>query len=170
VSAVTILLCCLSSANLTLSYVYEAGQVVEPTFLPKTEVAAFDWMSRELPRDALVLATYATGNYIPRLAGQRVFVGEDKLTEDLNDRLADVAGFFRPGWSDRERIELLRRFGVDYVFYGPDERRVGGYDLSRAQYLSPVHQDTDVQIYRVVGSLRDESRTASEFRREGVLP
>ncbi len=170
VSAVTILVCCLSTTNLILSYVYEAGQVVEPTYLPKTEVAAFDWMSRELPREALVLATYATGNYIPRLAGQRVVIGEDKLTEDLNGRQADVEGFFRPGWSDQERVDFLRRFGVDYVFYGPEERKVGVYDLSRAQFLRAVHQDAGVQIYRVVGPEQRENRTASEFHHAGGLP
>ena len=169
-TGVTIVLCCLGSVSLLLSYGYEAGQVMGPTYLPRTEVAAFEWMSREVPREALVLSTYPTGNYIPRLSGQRVFIGEDKLTEDLNGREADVEGFFRPGWSDQERMELLHRFGVDYVFYGPEEQRVGAYDLSRAAFLQSVHQVGGVQIYRVVGSRQTERQAASESRLEGGLP
>ena len=165
-----IVLCCLSCTNLILTYLYEAGQVVEPTYLPRAEVEALEWMSRELPREALVLATYATGNYIPRLSGQRVVIGEDKLTEDLNGREADVEGFFRPGWSDRQRMDLLRRFGVDYVFYGPEEQKLGTYDVSRASFLRPVHQVAGVQIYQVVGPAQRESRAASEFSPEGSLP
>jgi hypothetical protein len=160
VSAAAIVLCCLSSVNLVLSYRYEATQVAEPTYLPKAEVAAFEWMDRELPRDAVVFSTYATGNYIPRLAGQRVFIGEDKLTEDLSGHEADVEGFFRPGWSDRERMDLLRRFNVDYVFYGPAEKKVGAYDVPRAPFLQRVHQVAGVEVYRVVGS-------ASTLRADG---
>jgi hypothetical protein len=166
-SGVVIVLCCLSGVNLILSYGYEAGQVAEPTYLPKAEVAALDWMRREVPRDALVLATYATGNYIPRLAGQRVFIGEDKLTENLDAREADVEGFFRPAWSDEKRTSLLQRFGVDYVFYGADERRVGDYDPARASFLQPVYQAEGVQVYRVIGSGLKEWRAASDSRPGG---
>ena len=144
--------------------------MVEPTYLPKDEVAALEWMRRELPRSTLVLAAYPTGNYIPRLSGQRVFIGEDKLTEDLRGREADVEGFFRTAWSDRERLELLRRFGVDYVFYGPEERKLGAYDVPRAPFLRPVHQGAAVQIYRVVDPARTDDRAASVIHSEGGLP
>ncbi|HYS04797.1 MAG TPA: hypothetical protein VEW47_06355 [Candidatus Dormibacteraeota bacterium] len=167
-SAAAIVLCCLGSVNLTLTYLYEATQVSGPTYLPKTEVAALEWMGREIPKDALVLSTYPTGNYIPRLSGQRVFIGEDKLTGDLEGRQSDLEGFFRPGWSDEQRMDLLRRFGVDYVFYGPEERKVGAYDLSRASFLRPVHQEEDVQIFRVVGPEPSESRTASDSLKSGT--
>jgi hypothetical protein len=169
-SGAVILACCLSGLNLILSYRYEAGQVAEPTYLPKAEVAALDWMSREVPRDALVLSTYATGNYIPRLSGQRVFIGEDKLTEDLDTRQAEVEGFFRPEWSDEKRTSLLQRFGVDYVFYGADERKVGDYDPSRSSFLRQVYQGGDVRVYRVVGSGLKDRRAASDVRSGGGLP
>jgi len=168
-SGAVIVLCCLSTVNLVLSYRYEAGQVKGPTYLPKTEVAALEWMSREVPQDALVLSTYATGNYIPRLSGQRVFIGEDKLTEDLNSREAEVEGFFRPGWSDEKRMNLLQRFGVDYVFYGSEERRIGDYDPARASFLQPIHQVGEVQIYRVIAHDQGDWRAASVSRSGGGL-
>jgi hypothetical protein len=162
-AAMTIVLCCLTGVNLWLSYRHEAADIVGPTYLPKVEVAAFDWMRREVPPDALVLSTYSTGNFIPRLSGQRVFIGEDKLTGDLAGRERDLEGFFRPTWSDEQRIDLLRRFGVDYVFYGPDERKVGAYDLSRASFLHEVHAEGDVQIYRVVDERTGDNRAASRI-------
>jgi len=168
-SSLVIVLCCLSGVNLILSYRYEAGQVVEPTYLPKPEVAAIDWMGRELPHDAVVLSTLSTGNYIPRLAGQRVFIGEDKLTEDLNGHEADVLGFFGAEWSDEKRVDLLRRFGVDYVFYGPAEKRVGGYAIPKAPFLRRVHEEADVAVYRVVGSAATDRRAAKKIEGEGDL-
>jgi len=154
-------LCCLSSVNLILSYRYEAGQVSEPTYLPRAEVESLEWMAKELPRDAVVFSTLATGNYIPRLGGQRVFIGEDKLTEDLDGHEADVEGFFQPGWSDQKRMDLLRKFGVDYVFYGPAERKVGDYDVPRAPFLQRVHEMEGVGVYRVVGSSSSDRRAAA---------
>jgi hypothetical protein len=169
-SGVIIVLCCLSSVNLILSYRYEAGRVAEPTYLPKADVAAFEWMGREVPRDALVFCTYATGNYIPRLSGQRVFIGEDMLTEDLAKRQSEVEEFFRPAWDDERRMSLLQRFGVDYVFYGSEERRMGGYDLSRASFLRPVYEAEGVKIYRVTGAGKSERRAASDSRLGGDHP
>jgi hypothetical protein len=160
-ASMTIVLCCLGGVNLSLSYRHEASNIAEPTYLPKVEVAAFEWMSREVPRDALVLSTYPTGNFIPRLSGQRVFIGEDKLTGDMAGRERDLEGFFQSAWSDEQRIDLLRRFGVNYVFYGPDERKVGAYDLSRAPFLQEVHEVGDVQIYRVIGERLGDDRAAS---------
>lgn len=162
-----LIVCCLSGVNLVLSYRHEVGRVEWPTYLPGPEVAALEWMGREIPRDALVLASYATGNYIPRLAGQRVFLGEDKLTEDAGGREADVLRFFGSEASDRERLDLLRRFGVDYVYHGRAERRLGGWDPAHAPFLAAVHEADGVRIFRVdgrgigEGRARDEGRVAS---------
>jgi hypothetical protein len=169
-SAVAIVVCCLSSINLVLSYRYEAGHVAEPTYLPKADVAALEWLGREVPPEALVLSTYATGNYIPRLSGQRVFIGEDKLTEDLAKRQADVEEFFGSGPGDGRRMSLLRKFGVDYVFYGSEERRMGGYDPSRASFLRPVYEAQGVKIFRVTDAGPGEQRAASEGRSGGGQP
>jgi hypothetical protein len=169
-AGLTIVVCCLSGVNLVLSYCHEAVLVQDPTYLPEDEVKAIEWMDLEVPREALVLSAYPTGNYIPRLSGQRVFLGEDKLTEAASSRIADVEGFFQPQWSDQERLDLLRRFGVNYVFHGPAERRVGDYDPSGAPFLRAVHTVGSVQIYQVVDPGQTVDRTASEPRAGGGQP
>jgi hypothetical protein len=169
-AALTIVVCCLSGVNLVRSYCHEAAKVEDPTYLPEDEVQAIEWMDREVPREALVLSAYATGNYIPRLSGQRVFLGEDKLTEAAPSRTAEVEGFFRPQWSDEERLDLLRRFGVNYVFHGPAERRLGDYDPSGAPFLRAVHTVGSAQVYEVVEPGRTVDRAASDARGGKVEP
>ena len=169
-AGLTIAVCCLSGVNLVLSYCHEATLISDPTYLPEDEVEAIEWMGREVPREALVLSAYPTGNYIPRLSGQRVFLGEDKLTEAAPSRSADVAGFFQPQWSDQERLDLLRRFGVNYVFHGPAERRVGSYDPSGAPFLRTVHAVGSVQIYQVVDPGQTVDRAATGSRAGGGQP
>ena len=141
--------CCLISRNLLLQYRDEVTHVEYPTYLSSAEVAAMKWLSREVPPEALVLASYNTGNYVPRLSGQRVFLGEDKLTARMEERRSQVSRFFDAAESDAARQELLRRFGVDYVFYGPEERKLGPYDPARAPFLQSVFEENGVKVLRV---------------------
>jgi hypothetical protein len=43
----------------------------------------------------------------------------------------------------------LHGFGVDYVFYGPAERALGGYNPDRASFLELAYFTADVAVYRV---------------------
>ena len=141
----------LSTANHLLSYRYEVRHLIAPTYLSTDQLATMDWMSREIPHDALVLASYPTGNYVPRLAGQRVFIGEDMLTNELQARERDIRLFFSADWDDSRRISLLRRFGIGYLVYGPDERKLGTYDPKNASFLSRVYEKGGFQVYEVRG-------------------
>ncbi len=149
-----LVVCCLSARNLFLSYRQEVTRLVSPTYLPDSELGALEWLGREAPRSALVFASYPTGNYVPRLSGQRVFVGEDKLTASLDERLAEVQAFFGNHQGDPERLALLHRYGVDYLFYGPEERKLGSYDPGRSPFLQRVYDRDGVQIFRVEGEKR----------------
>jgi hypothetical protein len=148
---VMLVACCLSSANLFLSYRYQATVVERPTYLPTTELAAMSWMDRRIPREALVLASYAVGNYVPRLAGQRVFIGEDMLTNELDARQRDIRLFYSKDWDDTNREKMLHRFGIDYVYYGPDEQELGTYDPEGAEFLRRVYDDGGIRIFEVKG-------------------
>jgi hypothetical protein len=146
-----VLACCLSAVNLFLSYRYEVTKVRVPAYLTTAEVSAMGWMDRAVPRDALILASGVISNYLPRMSGQRVFVGEDKLTQAFESRERDVHEFFSEQWDDAKRMALLKRFRVDYLFYGPDERKLGPYDPARAAFLSTVYDKDGIQIYQVRG-------------------
>jgi hypothetical protein len=156
VMTMVLLACCLSAGNLFLSYRHEATRVREPAFLTTAEVSAMSWMDRAVSRDALVFASGAMGNYVPRMSGQRVFLGEDKLTNAFEARERNVQEFFSEQWDDAKRMALLKQFRVDYVFYGPDEKKLGPYDPSQAAFLTRVYDQDGIQIYQV----RSEKPTA----------
>ena len=162
--------CCLSSANLLLSYRYEAQQVRGPTYLSAAEVSALEWMDRKVARDALVLGSYATGNYVPRISGQRVFLGEDKLTNAYEVRRREVSEFFSQEWDDQKRLALLKRFGVGYVFYGPDERKLGAYNPARSPFLAAVYDGEGIQIYQVRSGNPAAVRVATSPASGGAMP
>jgi hypothetical protein len=140
--------CCLGSRNLLMHYRDEVTSVEYPTYLSSSELAALGFLGREISHDAVVFASYNTGNYIPRLAGLRVFLGEDKLTGRYPERISLVQEFFGGSESDAARLDLLRSNGIGYVFYGPEEKKLGHYDPTRASFLRPVFREGEVTVLK----------------------
>ena len=147
--ALVLIVCCLSAANLFLNYEDQVKEISPPTYLTRGEVAAMDWMRRNVSLDAVVLASYKTGNYVPRLAGQRVFLGEDMLTQAFESRAREVGQFYSTHWDDTQRELLLRRFQIGYVVLGPRERELGPYEPSASGFLQRVYGADGVEIYAV---------------------
>jgi len=43
----------------------------------------------------------------------------------------------------------VARYGIVYVFHGPREREMGGWNPAAEPWLEPVFQQGEVTIYRV---------------------
>jgi len=65
------------------------------------------------------------------------------------DLLPQVEVFYQPATPDSQRRDLLRRYGVRYVFWGPDERMLGDWDPGQSPSLSLFHKDGDYAVYQV---------------------
>ena len=121
---------------------------IEPVFRPGWEMSAARWF-QSTPASPVVLASYDTGNLLPACALVRSFTGHGSETVNSEEKTSLVAQFFRTETSDAWRAELLSRYSVDYVYYGPREKRLGAIDLKRLPYLTPVYDNGQVQILRV---------------------
>lgn len=107
---------------------------------------AFDWVSANLPPDAVILVNSAWwgDRYAPSDGGAWLnpLTGRETVFAESASELEDASG-------------LARRAGVDYVYIG------GGYGgLSVAQFLDDpnyelVYRSDDVTIYRVVGEFEN---------------
>ena len=62
-----------------------------------------------------------------------------------------AAEFFDKATPDSFRQDLLSRYNIKYVFYGPEERNIGAYDPSTSTFLTPVFRNGKVAIFRVTG-------------------
>ncbi|HEU5182757.1 MAG TPA: hypothetical protein VFW45_18360 [Candidatus Polarisedimenticolia bacterium] len=161
VMALVGIICCLSVANLFLHYKYQVQDMSSPTYLTRGELSAMDWMSRNVSLDSVVLGSYKTGNYVPRLSGQRVFLGEDMLTQAFEIRARDVGEFYSTHWNDTQREALLRHYQVGYVVYGPPERELGSYDPSASSFLHRIYEADGVEIFAVKQEGEGGMRTAT---------
>lgn len=124
-----------------------------PYFLYSDEVEALRWLGDHTESQDVMLASIEVGRFVPVLAGNRVFLGHWAQTVGFYDKQNRVARLFDASVDDTERIETLRTFGVDYVFYGPAERALGQYDPSESPLFSVVLSSPQVTIYRVNADL-----------------
>jgi hypothetical protein len=138
-----------STLFLILSASQAAASQAPDMFYSAGEIAAVDWLAVNSTPDDTVLASYDIGGFIPARIGHRVFMGHWTETVDLESKRA-TAGRFYGAASDDEHQEVLRRYGIAYVFYGPRERELGGFDPAEAGYLVPVFRSRDTTVYRVV--------------------
>jgi len=121
-----------------------------PVFRDAGEVAALDWLSGRVAPDDVVLAAYETGNYLPARVGARAFVGHGPESVRADEKRALVAEFFAADTLDAWRQALLDEYGVDWLFWGPVERGLGGFDPHGAPYLQRVYQDGEYEVFEVM--------------------
>ena len=121
-----------------------------PFYLSQGEIAAIRWLEANADPDDVVLSAFTPGHFIPGLAGTRAFLSNAVMTMDFVAKRAMVQRFFQADTPDEERRQLLTRYGVDYVFYGPAERALGAYEPDRAPFLEPVFEEAGTAVYRVL--------------------
>jgi hypothetical protein len=121
-----------------------------PLFRPKDEVSLFEFLQAHAQPGAGVLAAYETGNPMPAWAPVRVAIGHGPESVHLAEIKPLVDDFYGSGMADEQRVELIRRLGVQYVFWGPAERALGDWSPNQAAYLKMVEQAGVYQLFVVV--------------------
>ena len=139
----------LSNLLLVLGNLRPIQQRTTPIYRPGSEVAALEWLDTHSEPGELVLSSFEIGNVVPARTGLRVFAGHGPETLHNAEKLAALQQFFDPDTDDAWRRSLLRDYDLDYVFHGPDERLLGGWDPANADWLVPIHHSQDYAIYRV---------------------
>jgi hypothetical protein len=118
-----------------------------PYYLYRDEAAALHWLNGNAqPRD-VVLSSLTIGQYVPGIAGTHAFLAHWTGTLDYHAKRRMVDAFFQAALPEERRRELIARFNVRYVFYGPQERALGGYDPQRSPYLRRVYSNQSVSVF-----------------------
>jgi len=120
-----------------------------PAFRDAAEVAALDWLSGQVQSEDVVLAAYDTGNYLPVRVVARLFLGHGLETVDAQEKEVLLAHFFDAATDDAWRRHLLAQYGVGYVFWGPAERALGGFDAGHVPYLKQLYSAGGYTVFEV---------------------
>lgn len=141
-----------STALLLMGGLLAVSRPNTPLFRPGDEVRLFEYLQSQAPPATVVLAAYETSNPLPAWAPVRVLIGHGPESIHLSQLRPQVEAFFAPQTPDAQRLDLIRRFNVRYVFWGPAERALGGWSPAQAAYLQPVYQSGEYQLFQVVES------------------
>ncbi|MCJ7740323.1 hypothetical protein MUP32_03315 [Candidatus Microgenomates bacterium] len=107
----------------------------------------------KIPGESVVLGYVTGGNYIPAYTKHSVYIGHANTpNEDGKEKIA--IKFFSGKMTETESREFLKKERISYIFFGPQEREVGGLtDLSSAYpFLRPVYKNNQLIIYSVASS------------------
>ena len=120
-----------------------------PVFHPRPLADSFEWSAEHLPESALVLASYETGNILPAYAPVRVVVGHGPESVGLTELLPTVEAFYREEMQ-AETCTWLNAEGIDYVFWGPQEKALGEHDVLVLDCLTASYNRDGIHIFEVV--------------------
>ncbi|MBU1037116.1 hypothetical protein KKF32_03705 [Patescibacteria group bacterium] len=120
-------------------------------YLKQEEYQAMLWLKNNISKDKVILSSAKTGNIIPAVTANKVYIGHGHQTGDWMFKLFKVKlWFFKTNKGDKEKYEWLKYEGINYIFYGSQERFLESFNPQEKNYLKPVYQNNEVVIYQVI--------------------
>lgn len=157
VGVLTLLL--LSSLLLLLGSTVAVFQLTQPTYRPRDEVAALDWLNNYADEDAVVFGTFTTGNFVPARTNLRAFLGHGPETLYSSHKRDLVERFFSNQMTEAEHLALYEQYHIRYIFYGPLERELAPHleQPTWTDSLSLIYTHAGYQIFEVLLTCTDET-------------
>ena len=123
---------------------------VLPVFRPVSEAAAFAFLEQEAAPGDVVLASYGVSNALPAWAPVKVVSGHGP--ESINGGMinVEVNAFFESQPGPEKGLEFIQKYQIKFVFWGPEEKRLGNWDPQGVDYLRLVYLEDSYAIYEVI--------------------
>lgn len=121
---------------------------IYPSFYQQDEFAAINFLKAQ--PDGNVMSSFEIGSYLPFYTGKRTLFGSAlTLITDLDQKITDYNSFYGNA-TDTQRLEILDRYHIQYVFFGINEKKVSGYNiLDGKSYLKEIFSTANAKVYRV---------------------
>jgi hypothetical protein len=111
------------------------------------ENESYQWLSKNLESDRLILCGPTAGNRIPAFADLRVVYGHPFETVEAERQKNWVENAYSDKFSTSDGLSQLLDLGVTYVFYGPEEAGFGEPSWLEGQRL--IFSTGDYEIYEI---------------------
>lgn len=113
-------------------------------FLTRNERDGLKWIEENTETKSRIFASPESGMFIPSYTGRRVVYGHPFETPDANFERLGVEKMYTGVYSSQEEIKYFQDKGIEYIFWGPRERKLG--DISVRNFGEIVFESGDVQI------------------------
>ena len=142
--------CFLTPLLLLAGGIQAASSRSEPVFRPASETRLFEKLAEHSKLGSVILSAYQTGNALPAWAPVRVVIGHGPESLHRYEIQQEVEAFYTHATPDEQRQDLIDRFDVHYVWWGPHERLLGSWNPVQAEYLKLVGEEGDYMLFEVV--------------------
>lgn len=115
--------------------------------MSESDRALSEWIALNLSEDPLILAGLDTGNRLPAYSDVRVLYGHPFETPHSKSQEALVRELWAWNGDGALGLQALRAAGVDYAFYGEEERGLGTPTWLPLAEL--VHREGGSELYKV---------------------
>jgi hypothetical protein len=120
-----------------------------PYFLPTDDVGAVHWLAAHSGPETVLLSSYGIGNYWVAHSEGRAFLGHQFAVLDPTGKDRAMRRFYSPSVGDRERRDLVERYGITHLFYGTLERELGDWNPDEVPWLELIWRQGATSVYRV---------------------
>lgn len=128
------------------------AQPVEPKYHYASNdlLQSLIWLRDTTPADSVVLGDYFTDNLVPRYARRTAYIGHNLQTIGFPRKLSLVREWFF-GTADQvdEKSDYLQSERIDYVVWGPNERRFGPFNPASIPGVIEVYRQGEITIFSV---------------------
>jgi len=136
--AATLFVCLAIPGNLAMLALLSQEPISSPAQY-RSDAATHDalvWFAAHGGPRATLLGSFLTGNRAPGICGARVVAGHSPGTLRLEEKLAAVRTFFDSMTPAANRSEILARYSVTHVLFGPAEKNAldAPFGAARATY------------------------------------
>lgn len=122
-------------------------------YLEKGTYKALEWLTTQGASNDVVLASYATSQYIAGQTNKKVVAGHDLLTRNDAENHGLIFRFYQHRGEDDFKRYVIDRFRVRYVLFGPLEHTYNGFDPAEHSWLQEVFRSGQTTIYKVVDAV-----------------
>ena len=143
-------ICTISSLAIVVGSIQSARHPARPAFIPSGDERAFQWLRNHVDPGSIVLASYETSNALPAWAPVRVIIGLGPESAGQEELLPQVDAFYR-GMPEGDRRQFMRQHDIQWIFFGPLERKLGSLDPAEIGLVSLKYSESGYQIYLVGG-------------------
>lgn len=128
---------------------YIAGKTsTQWVYLRIEEKKAFDFLLNNSQMNEGVLTSYRIGNFLPANTNNRVYLGHNMLSSNYEEKKERTESFYS-GRLDVPSYQFLKNEKINYVFWGPEEKSLGDFDLTKESYLEKIYENEKVIIFKV---------------------
>lgn len=139
-----IIACCLSAPFITTQRAHDLVNQ-EKYFLTTGQYHALEFLDTQ--GSGVVLSDLRIGSMISWNSPQRPLYAHGFLTLDFETKGKDIITFFSTSATLEQKNDILEKYHITHIYYGPDEQKIG--IISQGLALEKIYDAEGVSIFRV---------------------